>query len=47
MRAPLLFDPTSGTFFDPKTRGKLAKLGSEGRSTSTTITAFAVLKPAT
>lgn len=45
MRAPLLFDPTSGTFFDPKTREgtKLAKLGSEGRSTSTTITAFAVL----
>ena len=45
MRAPLLFDPTSGTFFDPKTREgtKLAKLGSEGRSTSTTIAAFAVL----
>ena len=46
MRAPLLFDPTSGTFFDPKTREgtKLAKLGSEGRSTSTTITAFAILR---
>ncbi|MGD9688343.1 MAG: DEAD/DEAH box helicase [Phycisphaerales bacterium] len=45
MRAPLLFDPTSGTFFDPKTREgtKLAKLGSEGRSTSTTIAAFAIL----
>jgi superfamily II DNA/RNA helicase len=46
MRAPLLFDPTSGTFFDPKTREgtKLAKLGSEGRSTSTTITAFSILR---
>jgi hypothetical protein len=45
MRAPLLFDPSSGTFFDPKTREgtKLARLGSEGRSTSTTITAFAIL----
>lgn len=45
MRAPLLFDPTSGMFFDPKTREgtKLAKLGSEGRSTSTTITAFSIL----
>lgn len=45
MPAPLLFDPTSGTFFDPKTREstKLATLGSEGRSTSTTITAFAIL----
>ncbi len=45
MRAPLLFDPTSGTFFDTHTREstKLAKLGSEGRSTSTTITAFAML----
>ena len=45
MKAPLLFDPTSGTFFDNKTREgtKLAKLGSEGRSTSTTITAFSIL----
>jgi hypothetical protein len=45
MRAPLLFDPTSGTFFDPQTREstKLAKLGSEGRSTSTTIMTFAIL----
>lgn len=45
MRAPLLLDPTSGTFFDPKTRDgtKLAKLGSEGRSTSTTITTFSIL----
>jgi superfamily II DNA/RNA helicase len=45
MPAPLLFDPTSGTFFDTKTRDgtKLAKLGSEGRSTSTTITTFSIL----
>lgn len=46
MKAPLLFDPTSGTFFDQKTNEatKLIKLGSEGRSTSTTITTFAILK---
>lgn len=45
MRAPLLFDPTSGTFFDTKTNEstKLTQLGSEGRSTSTTITAFSIL----
>ena len=45
MRAPLLFDPTGGVFFDPKTREgtKLTKLGSEGRSTSSTITVFAIL----
>jgi superfamily II DNA/RNA helicase len=45
MRAPLLFDPTGGMFFDPKTYegSKLTKLGSEGRSTSTTITAFSIL----
>lgn len=45
MKAPLLFDPTSGTFFDLKTNEstKLTKLGSEGRSTSTTITAFSIL----
>jgi superfamily II DNA/RNA helicase len=45
MRAPLLFDPTGGVFFDTKTNEgtKLTKLGSEGRSTSTTITASAVL----
>jgi hypothetical protein len=42
MKAPLLFDPTAGVFFDTKTNEgtKLTKLGSEGRSTSTTITAF-------
>ncbi len=45
MSAPLMFDPTGGTFFDAKTSEgtKLTKLGSEGRSTSTTITAFSVL----
>lgn len=45
MRAPLLFDPTGGVFFDTRTNEgtKLTKLGSEGRSTSTTITAFSIL----
>ena len=45
MQAPLLFDPTGGVFFDTKTKDgtKLTKLGSEGRSTSTTITAFTIL----
>jgi len=45
MKAPLLFDPTAGVFYDTKTNEgtKLTKLGSEGRSTSTTITAFAIL----
>ena len=45
MKAPLLFDPTGGVFFDTRTSEgtKLTKLGSEGRSTSTTITAFSIL----
>lgn len=45
MSAPLLFDPTSGTFYDTKTNEgtKLTKLGSEGRSTSTTILSFSVI----
>ena len=45
MSAPLLFDPTGGVFFDAKTNEgtKLTRLGSEGRSTSTTITAFSIL----
>ena len=45
MRAPLLFDPTGGVFYDGKTSEgtKLTRLGSEGRSTSTTITAFSIL----
>ena len=42
----LLFDPTSGTFYDTKTSEgtKLTKLGSEGRSTSTTILSFNILR---
>lgn len=45
MRAKLLFDPTGGVFFDPKSndRAKLIQLGSEGRSTSTTIIGFSIL----
>ncbi len=45
MPAPLLFDPTGGVFYDTKTNEgtKLTQLGSEGRSTSTTITAFSIL----
>jgi superfamily II DNA/RNA helicase len=45
MKAPLLFDPTGGVFYDTKTNEgtKLTKLGSEGRSTSTTITTFSIL----
>ena len=45
MPARLLFDPTSGTFFDTKTseRTKLANLGSEGRSTSTTVLSLLIL----
>ena len=45
MRAPLLFDPTGGVFYDVKTNEgtKLTRLGNEGRSTSTTITAFSIL----
>jgi len=46
MPSPLLFDPTSGTFFDTKTSEstKLAKLGSEGRSSSTTILSLSLLQ---
>jgi len=46
MPVKLLFDPTSGATFDPKTSeyAKLTRLGSEGRSTSTTITTFAILQ---
>ena len=45
MRTPLLFDPTGGVFYDAKTNEgtKLTRLGNEGRSTSTTITAFSIL----
>jgi superfamily II DNA/RNA helicase len=46
MAERLLFDPTSGTFYDTKTNEgtKLTQLGSEGRSTSTTINTFAILR---
>lgn len=46
MTSKLLFDPTSGTFFETKTseRTKLARLGSEGRSTATTVLSFLTLK---
>ncbi|HPI89404.1 MAG TPA: DEAD/DEAH box helicase [Spirochaetota bacterium] len=46
MPVPLLFDPTSGMIFRGKTNEntKLTKLGSEGRSTSTTILTYLILK---
>ena len=46
MPAPLLFDPTGGTFFDTKTSEgtKLARLGSEGRSSSTTLLSLLLLR---
>jgi superfamily II DNA/RNA helicase len=42
----LLFDPTSATFYDTKTSEstKLSRLGSEGRSTSTTVLTFSILR---
>jgi hypothetical protein len=42
----LLFDPTAGLFFDGQTNEstKLTTLGNEGRSTSTTINSFLVLR---
>ncbi len=44
--SPLLFDPTSGMFYDRKTKEgtKLSKLGTEGRGTATTIISFATIK---
>jgi hypothetical protein len=46
MTAKLLFDPTSGAIYDPRTseNTKLTRLGSEGRSTSTTVLAFSIIK---
>jgi superfamily II DNA/RNA helicase len=46
LSAPLLFDPTGGAFYDRKTSEgtKLAKLGTEGRSTSTTVLSFSIIK---
>ncbi|MBL0731732.1 MAG: virulence promoting factor [Desulfosarcina sp.] len=45
MPAKLLFDPTCGAQYDPKTSEstKLTRLGSEGRSTSTTVLSYSVL----
>jgi superfamily II DNA/RNA helicase len=45
MPAKLLFDITCGAQYDPKTNEatKLTKLGSEGRSTSTTVLSYSVL----
>lgn len=46
MSSKLLFDPTSGDIFNANTGEgtKLSRLGSEGRSTSTTVISFAILK---
>jgi superfamily II DNA/RNA helicase len=46
MPAKLLFDPTAGVFFDPKTNEntKLMRMCNEGRSTATTILSFSVIK---
>lgn len=45
MSVKLLFDPTSGTQYDPNTNEstKLTRLGSEGRSTSTTVLSHSTL----
>lgn len=44
--APMLFDPTCGVVYDPRTREntKLMKVGNVGKSTATTITTFSILK---
>ena len=46
MPTKLLFDPTCGTIYDSKTNEgtKLSRLGSEGRSTSTTILTYSIIK---
>ena len=45
MPVKLLFDPTCGVIYDSKTNEatKLTRLGSEGRSTSTTVLAYSIL----
>ncbi len=45
MPVRLLFDPTSGTFFESRAseRSKLSTLGTEGRSTSTTILSLLIV----
>ncbi len=44
--APMLYDPTCGVVYDPRTREntKLMKVGNVGKSTATTITTFSILK---
>lgn len=46
MPAPLAFDPTSGALYDDRIREatKLARLGSEGRTSSTTVISLEVLR---
>jgi len=46
MPARLLFEPFSGVIYDSRTSEgtKLTRLGSEGRSTSTTVLSFSILK---
>jgi hypothetical protein len=46
MPVRLLFDPFSGVIYDSRTSEgtKLTRLGSEGRSTSTTVLSFSILK---
>jgi len=45
MPAKLLFDPTCGAQYNPQTseNTKLSRLGSEGRSTSTTVLSYSIL----
>ena len=44
--APLVFDPTSGVIFDPRTNEntKLMRVGNVGKSTATTIATYSILK---
>ncbi|MCH7411117.1 DEAD/DEAH box helicase [Belliella sp. DSM 111904] len=44
--APLFIDPTCGVIYDPRTKEntKLMKVGNVGRSTTTTIATFSILK---
>lgn len=45
IKAPLMFDPTSGIIFDQEREwAKLTKLGGEGRSTATTVLSFETVK---
>ncbi|MEX2566429.1 MAG: hypothetical protein WD431_10845, partial [Cyclobacteriaceae bacterium] len=44
--APLIYDPSCGVVYDPRTKEttKLMKVGNVGRSTATTIATFSILK---